>query len=96
MIIPFTPLALSSGNNTDKIVANTIIEINHDFSYVVNCFYFQMKRNQYSLYSVAWYLLVFHGLLMSFIKYPYITVNICVAPFIMLLIFKKTRKEDKN
>ena len=37
MIIPFTPLALSSGNNTDKIVANTIIEINHDFSYVVNC-----------------------------------------------------------
>ena len=73
------------------IIFETII-----FSYVVNCFYFQMKRNQYSLYSVAWYLLVFHGLLMSFIKYPYITVNIFVAPFIMLLIFKKTRKEDKN
>ena len=37
MIIPFTPLALSSGNNTDKIVANTIIEINHDFSYEDFC-----------------------------------------------------------
>ena len=38
MIIPLTPLALSSGNNTEKTVARTIIEINHDFSYVVNCF----------------------------------------------------------
>ena len=32
MIIPFTPLALSSGKTTEKIVARTMIEINHDFS----------------------------------------------------------------
>ena len=37
IMIPLTPLALSSGNNTEKIVANTMIDINHDFSYVVNC-----------------------------------------------------------
>ena len=38
MTIPLTPLALSSGKITEMIVANTIIDINHDFSYVVNCF----------------------------------------------------------
>lgn len=31
IMIPLTPLALSSGNNTEKIVANTMIDINHDF-----------------------------------------------------------------
>ena len=34
--IPLTPLALSSGNITEKIVANTIIDKNQHFSYVVN------------------------------------------------------------
>ena len=38
MIIPLTPFALSSGKITEIIVANTIIDKNHDFSYVVNCF----------------------------------------------------------
>ena len=35
--MPLTPFALSSGNNTEKIVARTMIDMNHDFSYVVNC-----------------------------------------------------------
>lgn len=38
MIIPFTPLTLFSGKATEKTVARTMIEINHDSSYVVNHF----------------------------------------------------------
>ena len=37
MMIPLTPLALSSGNITEKMVARTMMDMNHDFSYVVNC-----------------------------------------------------------